>query len=105
MHHDRAQRGRLEAAHAECFQDEVVLRRGAQHLVVRRAALRADEPVPLRAKQVSSHDRAQVVFGLQRLPRAKVVVVVVLDVSERRNDGDPMMIGVERRAHECRGDL
>src|SRR4029077_2690594 len=47
--------------------------------VVRGTRLHADEPVTWQAIQVASEDRADVVFGLQRLAAAEEVVVVVLD--------------------------
>jgi hypothetical protein len=47
----------------------------------------------------------QVVFSLQRLAGPEIILVIVLDVSKRRDGDDAMVIGAERCPCKRAGDL
>jgi hypothetical protein len=96
VHQGDAHSRRLKAAYAECLEHEIIFRGCTEHLVIRSAPLGANEPVPLRTKQIPPRDGLQVIVGLQRLAGAEIVVVVVLDQPERGNQHDAMVIGAGR---------
>ena len=93
MHQHGAHPRRLEAAHAQCLEHEIVFRGRSQHLVIGGTPLGADEPVSCRTKQIPPREGLQVIVGLQRLAGPEIVVVVVLDQPERSNQHDAMVIG------------
>ena len=105
MHQHRAERRRLETAHAQCLEHEIVFRGRSQHLVIGGSPLGADEPVACRAKQIPRDDGLQVILGLQRLAGPEIVVVVVLDMPEHREGHDAMVIGAEGCPGKRAGDL
>ena len=86
---------RVEAAHAQSLQHEIVFRGRSQHLVIGGTPLGTDEPVAFHTKQIPRHDCFQVIFGLQRLAGPEIVRVIVLDVPERSDGDDTMVIGAE----------
>ena len=105
MHQHRTQRRRLEAAHAQCLERQIVFRGRSQHLVIGGGPLSADEPVAFRAKQIPRNDGLQVIIGLQRLAGPEIVVVVVLDMPERSEGHDAMVIGAGGCPGKRAGDL
>src|SRR6185436_1560210 len=100
MHRGDAERRGLEALDAERLEDEIIFRRRAHHLVVRRRALSTKEPVAGCAIQVSRDERAHVRVRLQRLAGAEIILVIILDVAEFGDRYDAMVVLAERRARE-----
>jgi hypothetical protein len=67
--------------------------------------LGADEPVSFRPKQISCGYGLQVILGLQRLAGPEIILVIVLDLSERSDGHDAMVIGAKRCPCKRAGDL
>jgi len=95
---------RLEPLQAEHVEHLIVERGFAEQLVVRVGALHAEEQVAVDPMQVAAHDRAQLVVGLQRLPRSEVVVVVVLDAAADEQGDHALPVLVPGRLAEDAGD-
>ena len=98
VHHHCAERGGVEPLDAQRLEHEIVLRGVAEHLIVRRTALSADEPVPLQPIEIPAQHSLQVIVGLERLPGAEIVLVVVLDQPEGREPDDAVVVGAKRGA-------
>ena len=85
---DQADAARLEPGQSQKAEHVIVECRLSDDLVVRGQRLRADEPVVLHTVEVAPHERAEVIFGLQRNTRPEEVVVVVPDLAA---DGEPVI--------------